>query len=139
MQKKSILRTLMATIAMTVCGLLASGATAMADEQDAGRTLHVLFHPTSFKSTQADPTGSVFAPGDEIFLGGTILRFESPNEQIGTVGLHCWATGAEGSELLCEVVFTLRSGKIAGQTLFNVQSEWLNPTRKLAITGGTGA
>jgi hypothetical protein len=139
MQKTSILSTLMVTIAMIVCGLLASGATAMADEQDAGRTLHVLFHPTSFKSTQADATGSVFAPGDEIFLGGTILRFESPNEQIGTVGLHCSATGAEGSELLCEVVFTLRSGKIAGQTLFNVQSEWLNPTRKLAITGGTGA
>jgi hypothetical protein len=37
------------------------------------------------------------------------------------------------------VVFTLQRGKIAGQTLFNVQGEWLNPTRKLAITGGTGA
>jgi hypothetical protein len=139
MQKKSILRTLMVTIAMIVCGLLASGASDMADNQHAGRTLHVLFHPTSYKSTQADPTGSVFASGDEIFLGGTILRFESPDEQIGTVGLHCSATGAEGSELLCEVVFTLQRGKIAGQTLFNVQGEWLNPTRKLAITGGTGA
>jgi hypothetical protein len=119
--------------------LLLQIAPVVADGQDEGHRLRALFHPTSYTSTQADPTGSVFAPGDEIFLGGTILRFESPQDQIGTVGLHCSATGAGGSELLCEVVFTLQGGKIAGQTLFDVQGEWLNPTRKLAITGGTGA
>jgi hypothetical protein len=66
------------------------------------------------------------------------LRIGGEHDQIGTVGLHCSATGANGSELLCEVAFTLKDGKITGQTLFDVQGEWLNETRKLAITGGTG-
>lgn len=35
-------------------------------------------------------------------------------------------------------MFSLRGGKIACQTLFDLQGEWLQPTRKLAITGGTG-
>ena len=119
--------------------LLLQISPALADSQHEGNTLRVLFHPTSYTSTQADPTGSVFAPGDQVFLGGTVLRFGGPHDQIGTTGLHCSATGADGSELLCEVVFTLQGRKIAGQTLFDVQGEWLNVTRKLAITGGTGA
>jgi hypothetical protein len=111
---------------------------AFADEQHGNHTLTVRSHLTSYTSTQADPTGSVFAPGDEVFLAANILRIGGEHDQIGTVGLHCSATGANGSELLCEVAFTLKDGKITGQTLFDVQGEWLNETRKLAITGGTG-
>jgi len=127
------------SVASAVVLLLHVAPALAADQSNGHRTLHVLFHPTSYTSTQADPTGSVFAVGEQVFLGGTILRFVEPHDQIGTVGLHCSATGENGSELLCEVAFTLTAGKITGQTLFDVQGEWLNETRKLAITGGTGA
>jgi hypothetical protein len=119
--------------------LLSSVAAATAHRDTPRHTLRVLFQATSYESTQADPNGNIFAPGDEVFLGGVVLRFAAPHDQIGTVGLHCSATGADGSELLCDVAFTLPKGKISLQTLFDVQSEWLQPTRKLAITGGTGA
>jgi hypothetical protein len=122
-----------------VVGAVLFGSIASVAARDSGRTLRVLFEATSYKSTQADPNGNEFAPGDEVFLGGIIKRFARPHDQIGTVGLHCAATGALGSELLCDVAFTLPKGKISLQTLFDVQSEWLQPTRKLAITGGTGA
>jgi hypothetical protein len=125
---------------VTAIVLLLQVAPTLAESPKQGhRTLRVVFHPTSYTSTQADTTGNVFAPGEQVFLGGTILRFKEPHDQIGTVGLHCSATGANGSELLCEVAFTLPAGKVTGQTLFDVKTEWFNTTRKLAITGGTGA
>lgn len=122
-----------------VIGALVLGSVASVTA-DPGRnhTLRVLFHDTSFTSTQADPSGNVFVPGDVVTLGGTILRFENPHEQIGTVGVVFTATGAGGSSLLGDVVWSLPGGKISAQTLFDLQTEFLAPSRKLAITGGTG-
>jgi hypothetical protein len=136
MKTTRVQRRLVSVVSVIV--LLLQISPLFAEEHHDGHILRVRFHPTSFTSTQADPNGFVFAPGDQISLGGTVLRFESPNDQIGTVGLQCSATGADGSELLCIVSFTLQGGKITGQTLFDVKGEFLNDTRKLAITGGTG-
>jgi hypothetical protein len=91
----------------------------------------VLDHATSFKSV-----GSGTAAGDELFVGGTVLRFASPHDQIGTFGIHCAATGAGGSEILCDAAYILPDGQITLQVLVP------NPppsTFAVAITGGTGA
>lgn len=122
-----------------VVGALALGSVAsVAADPGRNHALRVLFHDTSFTSTQADPSGNVFVPGDVFTLGGTILRFENPHEQIGTVGGVFTATGAGGSSILADVVWSLPGGKISAQTLFDLQTELLAPSRKLAITGGTG-
>ncbi len=123
--------------AIVVIGLVLFGSVASATASHR-HTLRVIGHATDYTTTQADPTGNVFAPGDENFLGGTLLRYASPHDEIGTAALHCAATGAGGSGLLCDAGFTLPGGMIMTQALFGVTTDWVAPTRKLAITGGTG-
>lgn len=98
------------------------------------RTLRFLARTTSYKSSQADP--DAIAPGDALFIGGAMLEFDGANDQVGTFGFHCNATGVDGSELLCIGGFILPDGKIAIQMLIVQPDE---PYRFAAITGGTGA
>ncbi len=102
--------------------------------RDAHGTLHFLARATSFKTTQADP--DAIAPGDALFVGGAMLEFDGANDQVGTFGYHCAATGVDGSELLCTGGYILPDGKIAIQMLIVQPDE---PLRFAAITGGTGA
>lgn len=99
-----------------------------------GETLRLLARTTAFKSLQADP--NVMAPGDALFIGGIMLEPEGRNVQVGTFGIQCSATGADGSELLCHGGYILPGGKIAIQMLIVQPDE---PLRFAAITGGTGA
>lgn len=122
-----------------VLGALLLGSVTSAAARPDGDRLTVLFHGTSWFSTQDDPSGTVYEPGDEVYGGATLLRFASPHDQIGAGSIHCDVTGAGGSELTCEAAFILPKGKITTQTLFDLEDDWLQPTRKLAITGGTGA
>jgi hypothetical protein len=117
--------------------LLASTHAVAANRQD--RTLTVVFHGTSFTSTQDDPSGIVFVQGDQLIGAADVLRATSPHERIGSGDLVCIATGAAGATLHCEAAFILPRGKIVTETLFDLEDDWLQPTRKLAITGGTGA
>lgn len=100
---------------------------------DVNRTLRFLARVTSFKSSQTDP--DVIAPGDALFIGGAMLAFDGANDQVGTFGFHCAATGADGSELLCTGGYILPEGKITIQMLIVQPDE---PLRFAAITGGTG-
>ena len=109
--------------------LLASAASA---NPDAGATLQVLDHSTSFAAMQANPPA--VAPGDEVFIGGVVRRATSPHTQIGTFGIHCAATGPDGQ--ICDAVFALPRGQITAQVLLAIQ---LPQTFNVAITGGTGA
>src|SRR3990172_6907374 len=60
---------------------------------------HYIGHPTSFVSTQKDP--NVLAPGEELYIGGDVLRFDSPHDKVGTYAIWCAVTGLGGSEVLC--------------------------------------
>ncbi len=106
----------------------------VAADPRAKETLRLLARTTAFKSSQADP--DVMAPGNSLFVGGVMLDLESPNVQVGTFGIQCSATGADGSELLCHGGYILPGGKIAIQMLIVQPDE---PLRFAAITGGTGA
>jgi hypothetical protein len=110
--------------------LISAGSVA-ARPDDSG-TVHVLSHVTSFKTTQANP--NVVAPGDELFIGGTVMRAASPHTQIGTFGVHCVATGAGGSQVLCDAAYVLPAGQITAQVLVAAQPP---ASFKVAITGGT--
>ena len=123
-----------------VVGAVLLGSVASVAARPAGDdTLRYLNHLTSVTSTQSDPSGNVFVAGDVVTLGGDVLQLESPHAKVGTVGVVFTATGVGGSELLGDVAWSLPRGKITAQTLFDVKTEIENPTRKLAITGGTGA
>ena len=102
--------------------------------REVDRTLRFLARVTSFQSSQTDP--EVIAPGDALFIGGAMLEFDGANDQVGTFGYHCAATGADGSELLCAGGYILPAGKITIQMLIVQPDE---PLRFAAITGGTGA
>lgn len=115
--------------------LFASVASVAGVAASHGHRLSVVGHQTSVVSTQADP--NVFAPGEELFLGAYLTRNATSTEKIGLAALHCAVTGAGGSAFLCEAAFTLPDGKILAQVLFD-EADWLSPTNRLAITGGTG-
>ena len=122
-----------------VLGAMLLGSVASVAARPGGHKLTILFHGTSYHSTQADPSSNVYRPGDETFLGATVLRFASPHDQLGDGSLFCAATGADGSTQTCLATVILPEGKIVAETLFETNGDWIAPSRKLAITGGTGA
>ena len=125
------IRSLILGVFLALVALISAGS--VAAHPDARRTVHVLSHVTSFKSTQANP--NVVAPGDELFIGGTVLRAASPHTEIGTFGVHCVATGVGGSQVLCDAAYVLPAGQITAQVLVATQPP---ASFKVAITGGTG-
>ena len=126
------IRSLILGVFLALVALISTGS--VEAHPDARPTVHVLSHVTSFKSTQANP--NVIAPGDELFIGGTVRRPAGPHNQIGTFGVHCVATGAGGSQILCDAAYVLPAGQITAQVLVATQL----PSRfKVAITGGTGS
>ncbi len=114
---------------VTLSLLLASAVSASPDE---GASLRVLSHSTSFKAMQANPPA--VSPGDELFIGGSVMRPASPQTKIGTFGVHCAATGADG-QILCNAVYALPRGEITAEVLVAAQPP---QTFSVAITGGTG-
>ena len=108
-------------------------ASAVSASPDAGATLRVQSHSTSFHAMQASPPA--VSPGDELFIGGIVMRAASPHTQIGTFGVHCAATGADG-QVLCDAAYALPRGEITAQVLVAAQTP---PSFNVAITGGTGA
>lgn len=110
--------------------LLASAASASPEE---GVTLRVTSHATSFHAMQASPPA--VSPGDELFIGGIVMRASKPHPQIGTFGVHCAATGADG-QILCDAAYALPRGEITAQVLVAAQPP---VSFNVAITGGTGA
>jgi len=117
-----------ALVALTL--VLASAASA---SPDGGGSLQVIGHATSFHSVQANPPA--VSPGDELFIGGVVMRPGSPNATIGTFGVHCAATGADG-QILCNAAYSLPRGEITAEVLVAAQPP---QTFNAAITGGTGA
>jgi len=115
-------------VALTL--ILASAASA---SPDGGGSLQVTGHATSFHSVQANPPA--VSPGDELFIGGVVMRPGSPNATIGTFGVHCAATGADG-QILCNAAYALPRGEITAEVLVAAQPP---RTFSAAITGGTGA
>ena len=114
--------------------LVLTSASSVAAGSGGGRSLEVLSQATSFKSVQADP--ATVAPGDELFIGGNVMQHATPHSQIGTFGVHCVATGAGGSQILCDAAYALPKGQITLEVLVASQ-----PPQQFdaAITGGTGA
>jgi hypothetical protein len=128
-----------AAVALAIGALLLVSVASVAARTGGGRTLTVIFHGEAFTSTQADPASISYRQGDQIYLGASVLRFASPHDRIGEGSLWCAATGLDGSALTCLAAFSLPGGKITTETLFETNGDWSQPTRKLAITGGTGA
>ena len=95
--------------------LVLTSASSVAAGSGGGRSLEVLSQATSFKSVQADP--ATVAPGDELFIGGTVMQHATPHSQIGTFGIHCVATGAGGSQILCDAAYALPKGQITLEVL----------------------
>jgi hypothetical protein len=93
----------------------------------------VVSHTTSFHPAQANPPAVI--PGDELFLGGVVMHDASSVNQIGTFGVHCAATGADG-QILCDAIYALPGGEITAEVLVAAQPP---QTFSAAITGGTGA
>lgn len=117
--------------------LVLASAQVVAANRAIDHTLTVQFHGTSFTSTQADP--DVFVQGDQLVGAADVLRATGAHDRIGAADLLCTASGAAGATLHCEAGFILPRGKIVTETIFDLEDDWLQPTRKLAITGGTGA
>lgn len=135
-RRQTLIRPLIVGLAVAAVLL---GSVASVAARPGRHTLTILFHGTSYHSTQADPSSNVYRPGDETFLGATVLRFASPYDQLGDGSLFCAATGADGSTQTCLATVILPEGKIVAETLFETNGDWIAPSRKLAITGGTGA
>jgi hypothetical protein len=73
--------------------------------------------------------------GDQFTLGGSLARFETPNQKIGTFGLHFVVTAPFGAEITLSGMLDLPDGQIsiAG---FSTPRNGRVPG---PITGGTGA
>ena len=102
--------------------------------QGNGHTLHVRQYFTSFHSTQA---GVELAVGDQLTFGGTVADIESPDEQIGSVGVHFVVTAPGGAELLGNGCLILPDGKVSVQILIG-EKDWAGDYHGVT-TGGTGA
>jgi hypothetical protein len=107
-----------------------------------GHTLHLIPHFNPPVTTDG------FAPplpvGAQLTFGGTLALPDSPDEQIGTIGLHfvVTLTGPVGDELLGNGCMILPDGKISFQILLSrpvTPDSDGNINRYSAITGGTGA
>jgi hypothetical protein len=107
-----------------------------------GHTLHLIPHFNPPVTTDG------FAPplpvGAQLTFGGTLAHPDSPDEQIGTIGLHfvVTLTGLSGDEVVGNGCMILPDGKISFQILLRrpapADSDG-NINRYSAITGGTGA
>jgi hypothetical protein len=79
---------------------------------------------------------NVLGVGDQFTLGGTVARFERPDQEVGAFGVQFVTTTPGGAELLAHGALTLADGKISFQMLVGPSD---NPDVRGAITGGTGA
>jgi hypothetical protein len=78
--------------------------------------------------------GSTANFGDQFTLGGTVARFESPNERIGTFAIHFVVTDPQTAEAMLYGVLNLPGGQIS----FTGLSPTQEPRIPGPITGGTG-
>ena len=96
--------------------------------RDDSRKLHLRVYFERF----AGPAVPDF--GDQFTIGGTVARFESPNQRIGTFAIHFVATAPFAAETLLYGVLNLPDGQI----WFTGLSPTQEPRIPGPITGGTG-
>jgi hypothetical protein len=113
---------------MLLVNMLLTRAVAHHDPQDDCHTLRLIVYFEKF----AGPAAPDF--GDQFTIGGTVARFESPNERIGTFAIHFVATAPQAAETMLYGVLNLPDGQIS----FTGLSPTQEPRIPGPITGGTG-
>ena len=73
--------------------------------------------------------------GDQFTLVGTVARFESPDQRIGSFGLHFVVTAPKAAETMLNGILNLPDGQISIAGLSPTQGSRVPGP----ITGGTGA
>jgi hypothetical protein len=77
---------------------------------------------------------AVPAFGAQFTIAGTVARFESPDERIGSLGLHFVMTAPDGTETMLYGILNLPEGQISFMGFSQGNQRLPGP-----ITGGTGA